>query len=47
VDQARLVINLAFEGKKEYSRKGLIEYIDNKVDLATGTIMARMCTWQS
>ena len=41
IEQARLVINLALEGEKDYSRQGLIEYIDNKVDLATGTIMAR------
>ena len=41
VDQARLEINLALEGEKDYSRQGLIEYIDNKVDLSTGTIMAR------
>ena len=41
VDQAMLVINLALEGEKDYSRQGLIEYLDNEVDLATGTIMAR------
>jgi len=41
IEQARLEINLALEGEKDYSRQGLIEYIDNKVDLATGTIMAR------
>jgi len=41
IDRSRIPINLALEGEKNYSRQGFIEYIDNKVDLATGTIMAR------
>ncbi len=41
VDQSRLEINLALEGEKDYFRQGFIEYIDNQVDLATGTIMVR------
>jgi len=36
-----IAINLALEGENDYTRSGVLEYVDNKVDLSTGTIQAR------